>query len=192
MGIREFVAGLLGSSESADESREGGAASGEQQGPSVDIERRASAIAAQYGLDASTARGITERLAAARDREDGYSRTMLVDQFTRELDLDEELARTVVDTEVASLRRLETISALEGKNSREVRVRWVDPVGRDDSPVCAAVRDRVDEEGAVTPEELREVLRGAATGHESGTPERAEDLIPHTGCSHTVVRHVES
>lgn len=189
MGIREFISGLLGSGASAGEAGEAG---DEERGPSVDIEQRASAIETHYGLDASTARGITERFAAAQDREDGYSRTMLVDQCTREFDLDEGLARTVVDTEVASLRRLETISALEGKNSDDVRVRWVDPVGRDDSPVCAAIRARVDEEGAVTPGELREVIRTAAADHESGTPERADDLIPHTGCSHTVVRHVET
>lgn len=183
MGLRDWVSGLL-EEDRGDES-DGGL------DLVVDVERRAGSILEHYGLSGEDARQVAEILAAELAREEGYARTMIADRVARELDMDEDRARTIVDTEVASVRNLARVRKFVGQSGEDVRVRWVDSVGTDDSPVCAAVRDRIDEEGAVTVDRLREILRAAASDHGSGTPERADDLVPHEGCRHTVVRHVE-
>ena len=183
MGLRDWVRGLLA----------GEQAETDDDGPAlvVDVERRAGAILEQYGLSGGEARRVAEILSEELGREEGYARTMIADRIARAVDVDEDRARTIVDTEVASVRNLARVRRFVDEGGEDVRVRWVDSVGNDDSPVCAAVRDRVDERGAVTVAELREVLREAAAAHESGTPDRADDLVPHEGCRHTVVRHME-
>ncbi|MFB6165057.1 MAG: hypothetical protein ABEJ31_07850 [Haloarculaceae archaeon] len=185
MGLRRWVAGLVG-----------GDASAAEQSPalelSVDVPARAASIEAHYGLAAADARRVAEILQAELGREEGYARTMIADRIAREVDLDPAVARTVVDTEVASIRTLARAEKFARQADGEVRYRWVDSVGRDDSPVCADVRAAIDERGPVTRDELVELLREAAAGHESGTPERADDLIPHERCRHTVVRHVDA
>jgi hypothetical protein len=116
---------------------------------------------------------------------------MIADRVARELDMDEDRARTIVDTEVASIRNLARVRKFTEQAGEEVRFRWVDSVGQDDSPVCAAVRAEIDERGPVSLGELRSIIREAADEHPSGTPDRADDLVPHEQCRHTVVRHVE-
>jgi hypothetical protein len=157
----------------------------------VDVERRAGAILEHYGLSGEDARQVAEILAAELAREEGYARSMIADRVARELDIGEDRARTIVDTEVASVRNLSRVRRFREQVGTDVRFRWVDSVGQDDSPVCADVRAAIDERGPVTFEELRSVVRGAASEYPSGTPERADDLVPHEQCRHTVVRHVE-
>jgi len=188
MGLRSWVTELF---TSADASSDEGA----EESPlllDVDVPRRAEAIANHYGLPAAAARRIADILDAELSREEGYARTMIVDRVTREVDVDEDRARTVVDTEVASVRNLARVRTFTAEGDGAVRFRWVDSVGTDDSPVCAAVRETIDENGPVTLPELREAIRTAASDHESGTPERADDLVPHESCRHTVIRHVET
>ncbi|WP_336002149.1 hypothetical protein [Halorientalis halophila] len=187
MGLRDWVTGLLGEGES-------GAGGSDGDGGLdlvVDVERRAGAILEHYGLPGEEARRVAEILAAELTREEGYARSMIADRVVRELDLDEERARTVVDTEVASIRNLARVRRYTEQAGGDVRFRWVDSVGQDDSPVCADVRAAIDDRGPVSLDELRELIRDAASEHSSGTPERADDLVPHERCRHTVVRHLE-
>lgn len=182
MGLRNWVTGLFASDETdADEEAD----------PVVDVGRRAGAIMEHYGLAGPEARRAAEILAAEMTREEGYARPMIADRLARELDLDEDRARTIVDTEVASIRNRARVGEFVRQSGRDVELRWVDSVGSDDSPVCAAIRTEIDERGAVTLSELESIIREAAAAHDEGTPERAEDLIPHEGCRHTVVRHME-
>jgi hypothetical protein len=190
MGLRSWFAGLLRADEDA------GAAGHDGDGEVelelvVDVDRRAGAIMEHYGLDGEDARRIAEILDAELGREEGYARTMIVDRVARELDMDEDRARTVVDTEVASVRNLARVRKFERQTDGQARFRWVDSVGRDDSPVCADVRSAIDERGPVSRPELEAVIRDAASDHEEGTPARADDLVPHESCRHTVVRHVD-
>ena len=183
MGLRNWVSDLLGDDDG-----------GESDGGLdlvVDVERRAGSILEHYGLSGEDARRVAEILAAELAREEGYARTKIADRVARELDVDEDRARALVDTEVASVRNLARVRKFVSQSGEDVRVRWVDSVGNDDSPVCAAVRDRIDEQGAVTVGELREILGEAASDHETGTPGRTDDLVPHEGCRHAVVRHME-
>lgn len=188
MGLRSWLAGLLtaeepstGDEETADRALE----------LRVDVDRREGSIMEQYDLAAEDARRIAEILDAELHREDGYARTMIVDRIVREVDVDEDRARTIVDTEVASIRNLARVRKFTAQTD-DVRLRWIDSVGKDDSAVCADVRAAIDEEGPVTVERLRELIREAAAEYEEGTPERAGDLIPHESCRHTVVRHVDA
>jgi hypothetical protein len=186
MGLRSWFTGLL---------EEGGDSSGDDDVELdllVDVERRAGAIVQHYDCSGEQARRIAEILAGELTREEGYARRMIADRVRRELDLDEDLARTIVDTEVASIRNLARVRKFTAQTEGDARFRWIDSVGRDDSPVCSDVRDAIEERGPVDLAELRELIREAASDHESGTPDRADDLIPHESCRHTVVRHVES
>lgn len=186
MGFRRWVSGLFTvESEQEDDTDQG-------LDLTVDVARRGEAISGHYDLAGEDARRIAEIVDEAVSREDGYTRTMIVDQITREVDIDEGRARTVVDTEVASVRNLARVEQFTADGDEEIRFRWIDSVGTDDSPVCADVRRAIDESGPVTLAELRETIREAASDHESGTPERADDLIPHASCRHTVVRHFET
>jgi hypothetical protein len=92
---------------------------------------------------------------------------------------------------VASIRNLARVRKFTEQAGEDVRFRWIDSVGQDDSPVCRTVRDAIDDRGPVGLTELRSIIREAASEHPSGTPERADDLVPHEQCRHTVVRHVE-
>jgi plasmid stability protein len=185
MGLRSWVSGLFG-----DEGQAAGDGD-DEMALGVDVERRAGAILEHYGLSGEDARQVAEILAAELTREEGYARSMIADRVARELDVDEERARTIVDTEVASIRNLARVRKFTEQAGGDVRFRWIDSVGHDDSPVCAAVRAEIDDRGPVTLAELREIIREAAGDHPSGTPERADDLVPHERCRHTVVRHVE-
>lgn len=188
MGLLNWFAGLF-------ETEEASGDDGEAERDldlRVDVERRAGAIMEHYELPGEDARRIAEILDAAVNREDGYARTMIVDQLGREVDLDEDRARTIVDTEVGSIRNLARVRTFAAESDGDVRLRWVDSIGRDDSPVCADVRSAIDEDGPVTPDRLRDLIREAASDHDDGTPKRADDLIPHESCRHTVVRHFET
>ncbi|WP_136716431.1 hypothetical protein [Halorientalis salina] len=189
MGLRSWVTELFAAGDGSDD---GGAETEGELDLTVDVSRRAATITDHYGLAADDAQRLAEVLDAELTREDGYARTMIVDRVTRDLDVDADLARTIVDTEVASVRNLARVRRFRAQSDGDVRFRWVDSVGTDDSPVCADVRATIDEGGPVTLEELREAIRAAARDHEAGTPERAEDLIPHESCRHTVVRHLEA
>ena len=190
MGIRSWLAELLGGPETETASAE----ANEEVTLElvVDVDRRAGAIMEHYGLDGEEARQVAEILDAELTREEGYARTMIVDRLTRELDLAASRAKTIVDTEVASVRNLARVRKYERQTDGKARFRWVDSVGKDDSPVCAAVRDAIDDRGPVSQAELIDLIREAAGDHDEGTPERADDLIPHESCRHTVVRHVEA
>ena len=98
----------------------------------------------------------------------------------------------IVDTEVASIRNLARVRKFTAQAGGDVRFRWVDSVGTDDSPVCADVRRAIDDRGPVTLDELRECLREAAAEHDEGTPDRADDLIPHERCLEGGRRQVEA
>jgi len=189
MGLHSWVSGLLG--DEGDAAGEAENADDAQIELVVDVERRAGAILEHYGLAGEDARQVAEILAAELAREEGYARSMIADRVARELDMDEDRARTIVDTEVASIRNLARVRKFTEQAGEEVRFRWVDSVGQDDSPVCAAVRAEIDERGPVSLGELRSIIREAADEHPSGTPDRADDLVPHEQCRHTVVRHVE-
>ncbi|MFB6082940.1 MAG: hypothetical protein ABEJ94_01690 [Halorientalis sp.] len=188
MGLRSWVTGLFG--DEGDANDDDGGSDG-QLDLAVDVERRAGSILEHYGLPGEDARRVAEILDAELSREEGYARTMIADRVARELDVDEDRARTIVDTEVASIRNLTRARSFAEGSGGEVRFRWVDSVGRDDSPVCADVRAEIDERGPVTLDQLREIIREAAEAHPSGTPERADDLVPHERCRHTVVRHLD-
>lgn len=190
MGLRSWFAELLSVEEpTAGDSDDDG--SGELE-LVVDVERRAGAIMDHYGLSGDEARQLAEILDAELSREEGYARTMIVDRVSRELDLDADRAKTIVDTEVASIRNLARVRKFERQTDGQATYRWVDSVGRDDSPVCAAIRAAIDERGPVSQSALEDIIRDAASDHDEGTPERADDLVPHESCRHTVVRHVES
>lgn len=184
MGLRSWLTGMF----------EDGAASDPAEAELellVDVERRAGTIMEHYGLDGSDARTVAEILAAELTREEGYARTMIADRVERELDVDPNRARLIVDTEVASIRNEARVRKFTQQADGEPRFRWVDSVGQDDSPVCADIRDAIDERGPVTLAELETVIREAASEHDGGTPDRADDLVPHEQCRHTVVRHVD-
>lgn len=185
MGLRRWVTGLF----TADERGSDGESTDSGPGLSVDVDHRADAIERHYDLPAADAHRLAEILAAEVERPEGYTRTMIADRVIRELDLSEGRARTIVDTEVRSIRTLARVAQFTRQSDGTVSFRWVDSAGRDDSPVCADIRAAIDEDGPVTLERLRELVREAARSHEEGTPERAEDLIPHESCRHTVVRH---
>lgn len=191
MGLRSWFAGLLDPGGAGDDAESGGDDEVELE-LVVDVDRRAGAIMEHYGLDGEDARQVAEILEAELGREEGYARTMIVDRVARELDMDEARAKTIVDTEVGSIRNLARVRKFERQTDGQARFRWVDSVGRDDSPVCADVRAAIDERGPVSRSELADVIREAASDHDEGTPDRADDLIPHESCRHTVVRHVES
>ncbi|RXK51937.1 hypothetical protein [Halorientalis pallida] len=201
MGLRSWVTGLLGDGVEATEDSEGrspsvsrpqaGDAGDGQLELAVDVERRAGSILEHYGLSGEDARQVAEILSAELAREEGYARSMIADRVARELDMDADRARTIVDTEVASIRNLARVRKFTEQAGDEVRFRWIDSVGNDDSPVCADVRTAIDERGPVSLGELQSIIREAAGEHPSGTPERADDLVPHEQCRHTVVRHVE-
>lgn len=157
----------------------------------VDVERRAGAIMDHYGLEGRDARTVAEILAAELTREEGYARTMIADRVERELDVDPDRARLIVDTEVASIRNKARVRKFTQQADGEPRFRWVDSVGQDDSPVCAAIRAAIDEHGPVTLATLEDLIRDAASEHAEGTPDRADDLVPHEQCRHTVVRHMD-
>lgn len=185
MGLRRWVSGLLGNEESpADEDDD-------QPELAVDVPRRAGAIMEHYDLSGEDARQVAEILAAELGREAGYARGMIADRVAREVDLDDDLARRIVDTEVASIRNRSRVRSFDEAANGTARLRWIDSVGTDDSPVCADVRATIDERGPVPADELRDIIRETASDYESGTPDRADDLVPHEGCRHTVVRHVE-
>ncbi len=186
MGLRSWVTGLLGEEGAATDDADGG-----KPDLVVDVERRAGAILEHYGLSGEDARRVAEILAAELAREEGYARSMIADRVARELNIGEDRARTIVDTEVASIRNLARVRAVTERAGGDVRFRWIDSVGRDDSPVCADVRAEIDERGPVAFDELQSIIRDAASDHPSGTPERADDLVPHEQCRHTVIRHVE-
>lgn len=185
MGLRSWVSGLLDDGSGGNSTEDG------QLELDVDVERRAGAIVEQYGLAAEDARRLAEILAGELTREDGYTRRMIADRVARETDVDGDQARTVVDTEVASIRNLARVRKFTRQSGETVRFRWIDSVGADESPVCADVRAAIDEAGAVTLDELEDIIEEAASDHEEGTPERADDLIPHEQCRHTVVRHMD-
>jgi hypothetical protein len=189
MGLRSWVAGLFETAETTEDDDDSGEVGLELV---VDVDRRAGAIMEHYGLSGEDARAVAEILDEELSREEGYARTMIVDRVARELEMDESRTKTIVDTEVASVRNLARVRKFERQTDGQARFRWVDSVGRDDSPVCAAVRDAIDERGPVSRSELETVIREAASDHESGTPARADDLVPHESCRHTVVRHVET
>lgn len=184
MGLRSWVGGLFGG---------GTDGANSEDGPelSVDVERRAGSIMEHYGFSGQEARRTAEILAEELTREEGYARTMITDRIGRELDVDEDRARTIVDTEVTSIRNLARVREFTRQGGDGVRFRWVDPHGRDESPVCADIRAAIDDRGPVTLAELETLIREAAAAHDEGTPDRAADLIPHEECRHTVVRHVE-
>lgn len=187
MGFRSWLSGLIESESSGtDETRGDG-----QLELEVDVERRAGAVMEHYGLSGEDARQVAEILAAELTRKEGYAKPMIVDRLTRELDVDEELARTVVETEVASVRNQARVRRYAEQVDGKPRFRWVDSVGRDTSEVCADVRAAIDERGPVTHSELQDVIREAASDNEEGTPDRADDLVPHERCRHTVVRHMD-
>ena len=186
MGLRSWVSGLLGGEGDATDDGDDG-----ELELAVDVERRAGSILEHYGLSGEDARQIAEILAAELGREEGYARSMIADRVARELDMEEGRARTIVDTEVASIRNLARVRKFTDQAGGDVRFRWVDSVGQDDSPVCADVRSEIDDRGPVDLDELRSIIREAASEYPSGTPERADDLVPHERCRHTVVRHVE-
>jgi len=186
MGLRSWLAELF----AADEGTGGDDPDEGALDLAVDVDRRAGAIMEHYGLDGDDARTAAEILDDAVTREEGYARTMIADRLAREIDADEDLARTIVNTEVASIRNLARVRKFEQQAEEAARFRWVDSVGTDDSAVCADVRAAIDDRGPVTRSELEAVIREAASDHDEGTPERADDLIPHESCRHAVVRHV--
>jgi hypothetical protein len=188
MGLRSWLAGLF----AVDDGGEGDDPDEGTLDLVVDVERRAGAIMEHYGLDGEDARTAAEILDEGVTREEGYARTMIADRVARELDVDADLARTIVDTEVASIRNLARVRKFEQQADDGARFRWVDSVGTDDSPVCADVRAAIDDRGPVSRSELEDAIREAASDHDEGTPERADDLIPHESCRHTVVRHMEA
>jgi len=185
MGLRSWLGDLFAAEPDADAGEEA------ELVLSVDVDRRAGAIMEHYGLDGADAREIAAILEDEITREEGYVRQMIVDRLTRAVDLDEERARRIVDTEVASIRNLARVRKFTQQAEGEARFRWVDSVGRDESPVCADIRAAIDDRGAVTLAELEDAIREAAADHDEGTPDRADDLVPHEQCRHTVVRHVE-
>jgi uncharacterized protein YcaQ len=185
MGLRGWLSGLLDPA-GGDEEAEGG-----QLDLVVDVERRAGTIMEHYDLSGEDARQVAEILASELAREEGYARQMIADRLAREVDIDEDRARELVDTEVASIRNLARVRHYTAQTEGEVRFRWLDSVGRDDSPICADIRAAIDEDGPVTLSELEALIRETAAEYESGTPDRADDLVPHEGCRHTVVRHVD-
>lgn len=191
MGLRSWFAGLLDPDGTGTDAGSGEDGEVELE-LVVDVDRRAGAIMEHYGLDGEDARQVAEILDAELSREEGYARTMIVDRVARELDMDEDRAKTIVDTEVASIRNLARVRKFEHQTDGQARFRWVDSVGRDESPVCAAIRAAIDERGPVSRAELEDIIREAAGDDDAGTPDRADDLVPHESCRHTVVRHVEN
>ena len=186
MGLRSWVSGLLDDGESGSS-----ASAADGLALAVDVERRAGSIMESYDLSGEDARQVAEILDAELTREEGYARSMIADRVSREVAVDEDRARAIVDTEVASIRNLARVRKFTRQVGEDVRFRWVDSVGQDDSPVCADVRAAIDERGPVTLGELESIIREAAAEHPDGTPDRADDLVPHERCRHTVVRHVE-
>jgi hypothetical protein len=184
MGLRSWLTGMFEGESAADDPEA-------ELELLVDVERRAGAIMEHYGLDGSDARTVAEILAAELTREEGYARTMIADRVERELDVDPDRARLIVDTEVASVRNLARVRKFTQQTEGEPRFRWVDSVGQDDSPVCADIRTAIDDRGPVTLDELEDIIHEAASDHDEGTPDRADDLVPHEQCRHTVVRHMD-
>jgi menaquinone-dependent protoporphyrinogen IX oxidase len=105
--------------------------------------------------------------------------------------MEQDRAVKIVRQEVAAVLNKSREIALRAKadTGEEPLVRWAGPDDDDTTKICEEIKRRVDESGgAVQVTTLKEIIKDVATEYEDqgGTPGRAEELVPHFQCRHTL------
>jgi len=120
----------------------------------------------------------------------GWSINSIVNRLTDEFEfLDIDQARTITRSEVAAVLNKARETAYRARPD-EVQVDWRGPDDSDTTEICSTVKELIEQSGgSVNVSELQNILEEVAREHTSkgGTPERAEEYMPHYQCRHTMI-----
>lgn len=143
---------------------------------------------------------IIETLEDVMTQPQGWSLGSLLDALRDNLgdidaaDVEDDYLLNILRNETSAVLNTAREEAYEGRpDSEEYEYDWIGPNDHRTTDTCLSIEGRIEDEGgAVSMERLKEILYEEALVHadEEGTPERADDWVPHHNCRRTFVRRV--
>lgn len=158
-----------------------------------DVNARSEAIHQYYeGVPESQAQQIAEIL-CRKLTEGNYSMRGIADEVTEHTGLDEDRVFTIIGTESTAMSNLRRVQSYSSRaDSQEYVYQWMGPDDHRTTEICAGIKRDIESQGGAVPlTMLQSLIEGHASQHESGTPERASEFLPHRECRHVLTRHVD-
>lgn len=127
---------------------------------------------------------VTEVIKDALTQPQGWSLDSIVDELDKEFSfLPHHRVEKIVRQEVAAVLNEAELVSLQAR-PEEPTVKWVGPDDQSTTDLCTEVKEEVGD--GVPVSELLDILEEKARKYESGTPQRADQGIPHWLCRHTI------
>lgn len=143
-------------------------------------------------LDGEDIQLLREQLRENLTQPQGWSVRSLIEDLVDATGVDEKYAVNTVRTETAAV-----LNSAREDGYRDVGMdaseefRWKGPDDHRTTIICTTIKERVAGAGGSLPlRDLKSVVRQVALTHRDhgGTPERADQFLPHFNCRHTFVR----
>lgn len=151
------------------------------------------------GYSRQTADAIHDTFEEKLTQPQGWSVGSIVDDLQEKYSaMDDSQALNIVQTELSVIFNSAREQAYKDRDDgREYLFYWQGPSDHRTTDVCMEIKEEVDDRGGNVPmEELRSIVRSKAKKYagtnQGGTPERADEWLPHFKCRHTMVRDVKA
>lgn len=159
-----------------------------------DIDVRANKIERHFEDISPTDAQVVAEVMCERLTEGGFSMRSIADEIMARTNLREERTFELVNTESTAMSNLRRVqSYTEHRGSSDYVYQWSGPEDHRTTKICSGIKGDIESRGgAVSLDQLRSIIREHAKQHEDGTPDRADEFVPHRECRHVLVRHVRT
>lgn len=149
------------------------------------------------GIPAAAGRKIHDLFEEKLTQPQGWSLRSIQQDLMKEFpEMPEKQAETITRMEVgAVLNEAREIAYESREDEREYVFDWTGPNDSRNTKICEEIRNEVESRGGAVPmDELKDILYEKARKYRDrgGTPDRADNWMPHYGCRHTLTRRVQT
>lgn len=139
---------------------------------------------AYSGVPQAAALRVKGTIREALTQPQGWSLDSVVSNLEKEFDfMDESDAKRIARQEIAATLNEAMEISFEARPEEPI-VRWVGPSDQDTTELCQEIKEEIGD--GVPMDEAEQIIQEKSREYEYGTPERADQLIPHWLCRHTL------